>query len=80
MSERQVLPRQDEPTIADLIARKRAAGPDRGFENLLARPWVCPRCHFRGTILSALIDVAHPGSDMACPECKTPGFAPEDLS
>lgn len=63
-----------EETIAELIAKKRAAGYDAEFEARLARRWECPHCRHRCTILQVLIPVGGDG-EMACPECKREGIS-----
>ena len=69
-----------EPTLADLIERKRAAGPDREFEELLSKPWVCPHCHHRATILTVLIPVGDPSRSAMCPKCEKEGIEPFELT
>lgn len=71
------LPTEDEPTLAELIARKRAAGPDREFEELLARVWRCPHCQHETTIEFVIIDVGQT-KDFLCPKCEHDGIGPVD--
>ena len=68
-----------EPTIGELIERKRAAeGHDPEFERAIAQPWLCPHCGHRCTILQILLPVGEGAAehDAACPKCKQEGIEP----
>lgn len=68
----------DDTTIAELIARKRAAGYDAEFEALMARQWLCNKCGHQTTISHVLIPVGDPDKDLTCPACLCDDIHPRD--
>lgn len=62
---------QREPTIGELIERKRAEGYDAKFEALLARKWRCNICGHETTIRKLEFSVRADGSldQMICVSC-----------
>jgi len=68
------MPKAD-PTIEELVRRKRAAGYDPNFEALMAKRWKCPHCGRVATILEVLVPIDNAG-DFACPRCEAEGIEP----
>lgn len=62
--------------IVDLIEHSRAKGYRADLESLLARPWVCPHCNFRGSLLNGVMIPVPPTGWPACKVCGEEDIAP----